>query len=110
MDTPENKEKTTRTQINLRDKQLIEETRWLLSLEPDERTPYVRSVINGISQSLSTIATTEGGLKEKLNMVNAFLTELDEKAPELIPSITYAVKPEFQESFKDFLRSLASNT
>lgn len=110
MDKTKNEEKETREPVNLRDKQLLEETRWLLSLEQDERTEYVRGVFSSISNSIAAIATAEGGLKDKLNMVNNFLIELDEKSPELIPPITYAVKPEFQEAFKDFLRALASNT
>jgi len=109
MDQTENNEETT-SQITPKDKQLIEETRWLLDLPPDERTKYVRDTLHGLSQSIKTIATTEGSLKDKLNWVNAFLIELDEKAPELIPPITYAVKPEYQESFKEFLRALASNS
>jgi len=110
MDQTNDEEKETREPINLRDKQLIKETRWLLSLEPDERTEYVQDIINSISRSLAAISSSEGGLKDKLKMVNDFMIELDEKSPELIPPITYAVKPEFQDAFSGFLRSLASNT
>ena len=88
---------------------LVAETRWLLALAEPERTQYVRDIINGLSQSISKITTHQGGLTQKLELINAFIQELDTKAHVLIPPITYAVKPEYQEVFKSFINRLIPN-
>lgn len=92
-------------QEKLRQK-LVSETRWLLTLEEAERIEYVRAIIDGLAKSIKKISTYEGSIPEKVALINAFLQELDEKAPTLIPPITYAIKPEYQEIFKTFLNQM----
>ena len=100
MDENENREQAIFTD------KLVAETRWLLGLSEPERTQYVRNIINGLSQSINQITTHQGGLTRKLELINAFIQELDTKAHILIPPITYAVKPEYQEVFKSFINRL----
>jgi len=85
---------------------LVAETQWLLGLPEQKRTEYIRGVINGLAQSIQQIAEHQGGIMEKLNLVSQLVEELDENAPRMIPPITYAIKPEFQDVFSDFLRHL----
>ena len=101
-------ENKNREQAIFTDK-LVAETRWLLALTEPDRTQYVRDIINGLSQSISKITTHQGGLTQKLELINAFIQELDTKAHVLIPPITYAVKPEYQEVFKSFMKRLIPN-
>jgi len=89
---------------------LVEETRWLLNLPEPDKTEYVRGIINGLSNSIKQITTHQGSLSEKLALINGFIQELDVKAHILIPPITYAVKPEFQEVFRQFINQLAQET
>jgi len=87
-------------------KELVAETRLLLSMPEDKRREYVIGVINGLADAVKAISHHEGSIAEKLGMVNAFLNELDEKAAVLIPPLTYAVKREYQDAFRSFLTSL----
>lgn len=98
-------ENEDRKQENFTEK-LVEETRWLLNLPEPKRTEYVRDIINGLSKSIKQISNHQGGMAEKLALVNALIQELDEKASVLIPPITYAVKPEFQEVFRSFINQM----
>ena len=100
MDETQDKE-----QEHLRQK-LVLETRWLMTLEETERVEYVRGVINGLAQSFRKISSYEGNIPEKVAIINAFLQELDEKAPTLIPPITYAIKDEYQDVFRTFLNQM----
>ena len=100
MDEIEDKEQAIFTE------NLIEETRWLLNLPEPQRTEYVRDMINGLSKSIKQITNHQGGMAEKLALINGFIQELDEKATVLIPPITYAVKPEFQEVFRSFINQM----
>ena len=85
---------------------LVEETRWLLNLPEPDRTVYIRDVISGLSKTIRQITNHQGGMAEKLALINGFIQELDEKATVLIPPITYAVKPEFQDVFRYFINQM----
>ena len=67
MDENENREQAIFTD------KLVEETRWLIALPEPDRTIYVRDIINGLSQSISKITTHQGGLTQKLELINAFI-------------------------------------
>ncbi len=85
---------------------IVEETRWLLNLPEPERTVYIRDIISGLSKTIKQISNHQGGMAEKLALINGFIQELDEKADILIPPITYAIKPEFQEVFRSFINQM----
>lgn len=100
MDKNKNREQAISTD------KLIEETRWLLKLPEAERTVYIRNIINELSKSIQQITAHQGGIAEKLDLINALIQELDEKSHILIPPITYAIKPEYQEVFGSFINQL----
>ena len=85
---------------------VVAETQWLLGLPEKDRIEYVRGVINGLIKSIQTIAEHQGGIFEKLDLVNQLVKELDENASRMIPPIQYSFKPEFQDVLGDFLRHL----
>ena len=85
---------------------LVAETQQLMSMPEPDRTEYVRGVINSLAEGVKKISAYQGSIPEKIAVINAFLQELDDKAPQLIPSITYAIKPEFQDVIRTFLNQM----
>lgn len=85
---------------------LRNETAWLMDLEEEKRVEYVRETIANLGISIERIIYFEGGFQEKLAVIQQFLAELESSSANLIPPIVYAVKPEFQDVFRDFLKRL----
>ena len=78
-----------------------------MSLSPEDRVEYVNTVLENLAESLRDIANQEG-IMEKIQLVDQFFKELNDKAATLQPPIVYAIKPDFQQTFQKFLKEFSS--
>lgn len=86
---------------------LITETRWLMSLSPEDRVEYVNNVIQSLADSIKQIATQKSNL-DKLKLAQQLFEEINDKATTLMPPIIYCIKPEFQPTFIRLLKEFAA--
>lgn len=98
-------EKASNDKLNPEEQALLQETRWLYSLTPEDRTRYVTETIEFLSKALKQIAKEESQT-EALGKLLKFVDELDEKQTTLLPPIKYLFRPEFlpvvDDLFDDF--------
>jgi len=93
------------SEVDPQEKQYIAET-GLNGMTEQQRIQYIYSLIEALTNAIMRIKSEKNTLNQ-LRMANQFYDELKRQSNQIIPTLLYAVKPEFRPAFLQMLQALA---